>query len=81
MALQQSDELREVFLRFYQAFEQADADLALRLVSQEQGILSIGTDPDEWWTDYATFEQVSRAQLGEMRNAGIRFQPTEPQCY
>ncbi len=81
MALQQSDELREVFLRLYQAFEQGDADLALVLTSQEQGVLNIGTDPDEWWSDYATFERVARAQLREMRDAGVRFQPGDPQCY
>ena len=81
MALQQSAELREVFLRLYQSFEHADAALATSLVSREEGVLSIGTDPDEWWSDYATIERVYTAQLGEMRDAGLRFQPGDPQCY
>ncbi len=81
MALQQSSDLREVFLRLYQAFEHGDAALALDLTSREAGVLSIGTDPDEWWSDYATLERVYAVQLGEMRAAGVRFQPGDPQCY
>lgn len=81
MALQQSSEVREVFLRFYQAFEQGDAALALGLISQEEGALGIGTDPNEWWSDYTTMEQVYTAQLREMREAGVRLEPGDPQCY
>ena len=64
MALQQSADLRAVFLRLYQAFEHGDAALALDLTSREAGVLSIGTDPNEWWSDYATLERVYAAQLG-----------------
>ncbi|HSH81705.1 MAG TPA: nuclear transport factor 2 family protein [Herpetosiphonaceae bacterium] len=81
MALQHAADLREAFLRFYQAFERGDADLALGLMSREEGVLSIGTDPDEWWTDSATLERVYRAQFGEMRDAGIKLQPGDLQCY
>ncbi len=81
MALQPSAELREVFLHFYQAFEQGDADLALGLTSREEGVLSIGTDPDEWWRDYATLERVYTAQFNELRDVGVRLQPGDVQCY
>ena len=81
MALEQSPELRELFLRLYQAFERGEVDVALGLMSREPGVLSIGTDPDEWWDAYTTLERVYQAQLGEMRDMGIRFQPGDPQCY
>ncbi len=81
MALQHAADLREAFLRFYQAFERGDANLALELMSREEGVLSIGTDPDEWWNDAATLERVYTAQLREMHDAGIRLQPGDPQCY
>jgi hypothetical protein len=81
MALQQSSELRDLFSRFYQAMEAGDASQALELVSREQGGLSIGTDPAEWWNDYATLERVYAAQLPEMRAAGVRFLPGEVACY
>ena len=81
MALKQSSELRDLVLRLYQAFEWGELDVALGLMSREPGVLSIGTDPDEWWDTYATLEHVYQAQLGEMRDVGIRFQPGDPQCY
>ena len=81
MALQESFELRDLCLRFYQAMEAGNASQALGLVSREQGGLSIGTDPAEWWSDYASVERVYDAQLPEMRDASVRFQPGEVQCY
>jgi hypothetical protein len=81
MALQQSAELRKVFLRFYQAFERGDATLALGLMSREEGVLGIGTDPNEWWDDSATKERVYTAQLNEMRESGITLPAGDPQCY
>lgn len=81
MALQESPELRDIFLRFYQAMEQGDATIALDLMSRDQGVLAIGTDPNEWWTDFAAIERAFTAQVSEMRGAGIRFKPGNPQCY
>src|SRR3712207_5896012 len=81
MALQASPDLREILLRLYQALQTGDASLALELTSREQGILSIGTDPAEWWSDVATLERVYAAQLPEMRAAGVTFQPGVVECY
>ena len=50
-------------------------------MSREEGVLSIGTDPNEWWSDSATMERVYAAQLNEMRESGITLQPGDPQCY
>ena len=81
MALQQSAELREVLRRFDEAMERGDASSVLEIMSREEGVLSIGTDPDEWWSDFATIEQVYTAQLNEMRESGGTFQVSDRHCY
>ena len=81
MALQQSSELRDVFARFYQALDAGDVSQVLDLLSRDQGVLGIGTDPDEWWSDFVTLERVYTAQLAELRQAGVRFRAGDPQCY
>lgn len=81
MALHQSSELQGVVSRFYQALEGGDVSQILDLMSRDEGVLGIGTDPDEWWSDFVTIERVYTAQLAEMRRAGVRFRPGNPQCY
>ncbi len=81
MALQESPELRDVFLRYYDAMERGDASMALDLMSRDQGVLGIGTDTDEWWSGFVTIERVFTAQLSELRRAGVRIKPGDPQCY
>ncbi len=81
MALQQSPELREVFVRYSQAIADGDVSQVVELLSRDHGVLGIGTDPAEWWSDFATLERVYTAQLAELRAAGVRFRPGDPQCY
>lgn len=81
MALQQSPELHEIFLRMYQALEAGDTDWVLEHMSREQGALSIGTDPSEWWDDPAVIARVYAQQLSELRTTGVHFQAGNPQCY
>ena len=81
MALEQSADVREVFLRYYQAIQTADVGLLATLLSHEEGVLGIGTDPAEWWSGYATLERIITAQMREMRDAGVTFQPGDAQCY
>ena len=81
MALERSSELRDVFSRFYEAMETGDVALLLDLMSRDEGVLSVGTDPHEWWTDFVTIERVYTAQLAELRHAGVRVRAGDPQCY
>ena len=81
MALQHSAELRDLFMRFYQALDAGDVAQVLDLMSRDQGVLGIGTDPDAWWSDFVTLERVYTAQLAELRQAGVRFRAGDPQCY
>ncbi len=81
MALQQSPDLREVFVRSSQAVADGDVSQVVELLSRDQGVLGIGTDPAEWWSDFVTLERVYTAHLAELRAAGVRFRPSDPQCY
>ncbi len=53
-----SEELRAVTHRLYQAMNDRDFDTIGNLISDEECVLSIGTDPDEWW--------VGREAIGEV---------------
>jgi hypothetical protein len=54
---------RQLFEMF---FATGDASIAERLVSQEDGVLVIGTDPQEWLADYDTIMGTFRAQAQEI---------------
>jgi hypothetical protein len=64
--MEASDEIKELLLRFYEAFSAGDVMLFERISSRQAGVLNIGTDPNEWWEDYATLTQVARSQIREM---------------
>ena len=64
--MQSDAELKNVTLRFYEALSGGDDAAIERLISHQTGVLVIGTDPDEWWADYATIVQMFKAQMDEM---------------
>jgi hypothetical protein len=77
--MEASLELRDLMTNFFRAVTTGDAAYAASALSRQPGVLGVGTDPAEWWTDYSTLQRVMTAQVGEM--AGIRFVPTNPQAY
>ena len=74
-----STELRELVLRAYEAMANGDTSFYDRHLSQQEGTLIIGTDPNEWWTGYDTITQVFKAQMREM--GGVECLPDDPQAY
>ena len=77
--MKQSDELRELVLGFYQAMETADMSYFESRLSQEEGVISIGTDPEEWWADHKVIAKVYEAQLKEMK--GFSIVGANPQAF
>jgi hypothetical protein len=65
-AMEQSNELIDLTRRSYEALSNGDISFLERHVSQEDGVLAIGTDPNEWWAGYDTIIRVFKAQLQEM---------------
>jgi hypothetical protein len=77
--MEQSTELKELYLRICEAQSKGDYSFFERSFSQKDGVLAIGTDPTEWWTDYATITKVFKAQLKE--TGGFPILADNPQAY
>jgi hypothetical protein len=61
--MEQSTELKNIALRIYEALSGRNFSLIERYLSQQDGVLSIGTDPNEWWEGYPTIAKVIKAQM------------------
>jgi hypothetical protein len=64
----------------YASFETGDPASIDALLSQEQGLLGIGTDPNEWWKD-AALSAAFKAQVKELHAAGMRFESGDIQAF
>jgi len=60
-----SAELHAVMRRLYQAMNDRDFEVIDNLISEHARVLSIGTDPNEWWVGHETIAGVWRRQFGE----------------
>jgi adenylate cyclase len=58
-----SDEIKNAVLHLYASMTSGDVSAIERLFSRQSGVLAIGSDPNEWWTDYDTINQVFSAQF------------------
>ena len=77
--MEQSPELKELYLRICEAQSNGDYSFFERCFSQKDGVLAIGTDPTEWWAGYATIAKVFKAQLKE--TGGFQILADTPQAY
>jgi ketosteroid isomerase-like protein len=77
--MQPSMELKELVLRTYAAMSNGDTSFYDNHLSRQDGVLIIGSDPDEWWTGYQTITDVFKAQMREM--GGVSCLPGDPQAY
>jgi ketosteroid isomerase-like protein len=68
--MERSDELRNLTMRFYEATTTGDLSFFDRHVSHQEGVVLVGTDPDEWWEGFGALREAMRAQsegMAEMR--------------
>jgi hypothetical protein len=77
--MEPSTELKELVLRTYAAMGNGDTSFYDQHLSHQEGVLIIGSDPNEWWTGYDTIIQVFNAQMREM--GGVSCLPGDPQAY
>ena len=77
--MQQSLDLEDLTRRFYQALAQGDAVAIEQLVSQQDSVLNIGTDPAEWWDSFASFRHALQCQTQEL--AGVQVSPGDLRAY
>jgi hypothetical protein len=74
-AKEQSDELRDLTLRFYEAITTGDLSFLERHVSRQDGAVFVGTDPNEWWEGFEAFVEEMRAQVEAMGGGGLQIVP------
>jgi ketosteroid isomerase-like protein len=77
--MEQSTELKELYLQICEAQSNGDYSFFERCFSQMDGVVAIGTDPTEWWAGYATITRVFKAQLEEA--GGFQILADTPQAY
>jgi len=64
--MQESEEIRAVMMRYYEAISNADLEAMKRMFSRQDGVLLIGTDPNEWWPGYDKVVEIWQAQFEAM---------------
>ena len=79
--MEPSAELQAVVGRIFDAINARDFPTFRNLQSAEPGALHIGSDPDEWWTDYREAIAVFEVQLREFDTVGVRFETGEIAAY
>ena len=77
--MEQSTELKELYLQICEAQSNGDYSFFERHFSQKDGVVAIGTDPTEWWAGYATIARMFKAQLKEA--GGFQILADTPQAY
>ncbi len=75
--MQRSADLVATTQKFYDAFSTGDAATVTGLMSTADGLLFIGTDPDEWLTDHGVVTDLLAAQVG----AGVKVRGGDIQAY
>jgi len=68
--VEQSSELTEAMSRYFGALATGDVGALEELLSDDQGLLVLGTDPDEWWGGRET---IVRTFARQMEEAGGSF--------
>jgi len=61
-----SVEIKNAVLALYEGMSKGDVSTVERLFSHQDGVLAIGSDPNEWWADHDTIVRAFKAQFQEM---------------
>jgi len=74
-----STELQDLILQWYDSISSGDMlGLAERLFSHQDGLLTIGSDPTEWWEG---FEPIIRAYRATASTGGLEIKVDDLQAY
>ena len=71
-----ADEMSALLAAFYGSLESGDSSALEESFAPD--LLIIGTDEAEWWRGKDEAQRVVRAQINEMKSAGVRFTAGEP---
>jgi ketosteroid isomerase-like protein len=74
-------DIEQAMRRVYDAFGRADPEAYERMLSHDKDSLHIGTDQKEWWDGFEVVSRAVRAQLGEIKAAGVSLVPGEQRVH
>ena len=77
--MEQSEELRDLTLRLYEAEATGDLSFIERYLSRQEGAVYVGSDPNEWWEGFEAFVEAMRAQSEEI--GGMQIVSGQLQAY
>lgn len=77
--MERATEIEDLTRRLYDAMERGDGSVVAGLISNSEAALMIGTDPNEYWTDYETITRVWSKQLEEL--SGVKVEDADPHAY
>lgn len=78
--MQESPELRDLYIRLCEATAAGDTAFIEQSFSRQPGTIAIGTDPAEWWSGYDTIVQIWKGQM-EVMGGGMPMVAGDPQAY
>jgi hypothetical protein len=71
--MERSVEIESIMRRVFDAIGSGDFEALDGLLSRQEGVLWLGTDPAELWVGYDTISRVVQEQLKEMQGIGIEL--------
>jgi ketosteroid isomerase-like protein len=74
-----SDELKTLTKEGLESFASGGLDFFTRRISRQDGVLAIGTNPNEWWAGHDTIVNIFKAQSEAMQ--GMAIINVQPQAY
>jgi hypothetical protein len=77
--MQESPELASVHVAIYDELSAGDFARFKAYISMSPYVLTIGTDPAEWWMGHDTVAQIFRTQIDEM--GGIALSGARPLAF
>lgn len=77
--MEESKALKKLYVGICEALSKGDAAFFEQHFSKKDGVLAIGTDPDEWWAGYGAITKVFKTQLEEA--GGFKITADAPVAY
>ncbi|MEJ2588180.1 MAG: nuclear transport factor 2 family protein [Deltaproteobacteria bacterium] len=77
--MEESKALKNLYFGICEALSSGDAAFFESRFSQRDGVIAIGTDPEEWWAGYAAITKIFKSQLEEA--GGFQILPDTPLAY
>ena len=79
--MQKSAELKQVYDRFVVAVNSGDVSAIDAMISKDEDVSVIGTDPNEWWMGHDSTVQALRSQSGDVGSSASMATGSKAEAY